>query len=256
MTNPYCPSGPSNYSNPGRGSGQSRPVGASMPGGGPVSGDDRGRVARTQNEAPRPRSSRLIVGSIIGVLVVALLGIGSFAFLRHGASGLNPPTPNPTASTTATTGAPKPRATGNGEQYSADFLDGKFHIESTSIVQGPADRDGSDTILVTYTITNNTSKTQVVGMCLPRLEQKGSKFPKAWFKSGEEPEGYDYNSPDEIKPGETLTVMAAYKYLYVGEPVTFRTWAHITEEDTSDDPWGVGQEDGKENDTLWVWQPY
>ena len=256
MTNPYGPYGPSNQENLGRGSGQSWPGGGPMPGGGQVSGGERGRVARTQNEAPRPRSSRLIVGSIIGVLVVALLGIGSFAFLRHGASGLNPPTPNPTASTTATTGAPKPRATGNGEQYSADFLGGKFHVESTSIVQGPADRDGSDTILVTYTLTNNTSKTQVVGMCLPRLEQKGSKFPKAWFKRGEEPEGYDDNSPDEIQPGETLTVMGAYKYLYVGEPVTFRTWAHITEEDTSDDPWGVGQEDGKENDTLWVWQPY
>ena len=166
------------------------------------------------------------------------------------------PTANPTAFNPTATGAPTPRATGNGEQYSADFLGGKFHVESTSIVQGPADRDGSDTILVTYTLTNNTSKTQVVGMCLPRLEQKGSKFPKAWFKRGEEPEGYDDNSPDEIQPGETLTVMAAYKYLYVGEPVTFRTWAHITEEDTSDDPWGVGQEDGKENDTLWVWQPY
>lgn len=256
MTNPYGPSGPSNQENLGRGSGQSRLGGGLMPGGGQVSGGERGRVARTQNEAPRPRSSRLIVGSIIGVLVVALLGIGSFAFLRHGASGLNPPTPNPTASTTATTGAPKPRATGNGEQYSADFLGGKFHIESTSIVQGPKDEDGVDTILVTYRIVNNTSKTQVVGMCVPHLEQKGSRFPRATFKTGEEPEGYDYNSPDEIKPGETLTVMGAYKYLYVGEPVTFRTWAHITEEDASDDPWGVGQEDGKENDTLWVWQPY
>lgn len=256
MTNPYGPSGPSNQENLGRGSGQSWPGGGSMPGEGQVSGGERGCVARTQNEAPRPRSSRLIVGSIIGVLVVALLGIGSFAFMRHRASGLNPRTPNPTASTTATTSAPKPRATGNGEQYSADFLDGKFHIESTSIVQGPADRDGSDTILVTYRIVNNTSKTQDVGMCVPRLEQKGSEFPRATFKSGEEPEGYDYNSPDEIKPGETLTVMAAYKYLYVGESVTFRTWAHITEEDTSDDPWGAGQEDGKENDTLWVWQPF
>ena len=123
-------------------------------------------------------------------------------------------------------------------------------------MQGPKDKDGADTILVTYRIVNNTSKTQVVGMCVPRLEQKGSEFPIATFKRGEEPEGYDYNSPDEIKPGETLTVMGAYKYLYVGEPVTFRTWAHITEEDTSDDPWGVGQEDGEENDTLWVWQPY
>ena len=50
--------------------------------------------------------------------------------------------------------------------------------------------------------------------------------------------------------------MGAYKYLYVGEPVTFRTWAHITEEDTTNDPWGVSKEDGPEDDTLWVWQPY
>ena len=70
MTNPYGPSGPPNHSNPGCGSGQSRPVGTSMPGGGPVSGGERGRVERPRNESPRPRSSRLIVGSIIGVLVV------------------------------------------------------------------------------------------------------------------------------------------------------------------------------------------
>ena len=88
MTNPYGPSGPSNHSNPGRGSAQSRPVGASMPGGGPVSGGECGRVARTQNEAARPRSSRLIVGSIIGVLVVALLGIGSFVVFHEGGIGL------------------------------------------------------------------------------------------------------------------------------------------------------------------------
>ena len=104
MTNPYGPSGPSNHSNPGRGSGQSRPVGASMQGGGPVSGGVRGRVARTQNEAARPRSSRRIVGSIIGVLVVALLGIGSFVVFHEGGIGMGGSnSPTPTA-----------RATGNG----------------------------------------------------------------------------------------------------------------------------------------------
>lgn len=244
MTNPYGPSGPSHPQTPPSGSPQ------------PAPGGVPGRFDSTQAGTQKSGLSVITVVSIIGAMLLTLIGVGAFAFLRHGASGLNPPTPNPTESTTATTGAPKPRATGNGEQYSADFLDGKFHIESTSIVQGPADRDGSDTILVTYRIVNNTSKTQVVGMCIPRLEQKGSKFPKASFKSGEEPEGYDYNSPDEIKPGETLTVMGAYKYLYVGEPVTFRTWAHITEENTSDDPWGAGQEDGEDNDILWVWQPF
>ena len=209
----------------------------------------------------RGSSAGVIVGCLVGLVVAALVVGVAFVALRSGGSepGSNPtasPTANPTASNPATTGAPTPRATGNGEQYSADFLGGKFHIESTSIVQGPKDKDGADTILVTYRIVNNTSKTQVIGMCVPRLEQKGSKFPRATFKTGEEPEGYDYNSPDEIKPGETLTVMGAYKYLYVGEPVTFRTWAHITEEDTTNDPWGVGKEDGPENDTLWVWQPY
>ena len=230
------------------------------------SGDPRGVGASGGQWVPVPSSggrrssAGVIVGCVVGLVVAALVVGVAFVVVRS--RGVEPgsttanPTANPTAFNPTTTGAPTPRATGNGEQYSADFLGGKFHVESTSIVQGPADRDGSDTILVTYTLTNNTSKTQVVGMCLPRLEQKGSKFPKAWFKRGEEPEGYDDNSPDEIQPGETLTVMGAYKYLYVGEPVTFRTWAHITEEDTSDDPWGAGQEDGKENDTLWVWQPY
>jgi len=239
------------YGRPGGQSGSGDPRGVGAPG---------GQWVPVPGSGGRKSSAGVVVGCVVGLVVAALVVGVAFVVVRS--RGVEPgsttanPTANPTAFNPTATGAPTPRATGNGEQYSADFLGGKFHVESTSIVQGPADRDGSDTILVTYTLTNNTSKTQVVGMCLPRLEQKGSQFPKAWFKRGEEPEGYDDNSPDEIQPGETLTVMGAYKYLYVGEPVTFRTWAHITEEDTSDDPWGVGQEDGKENDTLWVWQPY
>ena len=194
----------------------------------------------------------MIVGCVVGLVVAALVVGVAFVALRSGGSE---PGLNPTASPTATA-RPTEQQTIASDHYWADVLGGKFHIESTSIVQGPKDKDGADTILVTYRIVNNTSKTQVIGMCVPRLEQKGSKFPKAMFKKGEEPEGYDYNGPDEIKPGETLTVMGAYKYLYVGEPVTFRTWAHITEEDTTNDPWGVSKEDGPENDTLWVWQPY
>ena len=248
MSYPYGRPGGSGSGGPGSGD----PRGVGVPGGQwvPVAGSGG------PGSGGRGSSAGVIVGCLVGLVVAALVGGVAFVALRSGGSepGSNP-TANPTASNPTTTGAPKPRATGNGEQYSADFLGGKFHIESTSIVQGPKDKDGADTILVTYRIVNNTSKTQVIGMCVPRLEQKGSKFPKAMFKKGEEPEGYDYNGPDEIKPGETLTVMGAYKYLYVGEPVTFRTWAHITEEDTTNDPWGVGKEDGPENDTLWVWQP-
>ena len=233
------------YGRPGDASGGQGGVGP----GDPMFGSGQGgRPVSAPGSGGRKSSAGVIVACLVGLVVLALVGGVAFVALRSGRSepgGMNPTaTPVPTSQQTITS-----------DHYSADVMGGRFHIESTSIVQGPKDKDGADTILVTYRIVNNTSKTQVVGMCVPRLEQKGSKFPRATFKSGEEPEGYDYNSPDEIKPGETLTVMGAYKYLYVGEPVTFRTWAHITEEDTSDDPWGVGQEDGEENDTLWVWQP-
>ena len=242
MTNPYGPSGPSNHSNPGRGSGQSRPVGASMPGEGPVSGGERGRVARTQNEAPRPRSSRLIVGSIIGVLVVALLGIGSFVVFHEGGIGLGGSnSPTPTA-----------RATGNGEQYSTQYLDGAFTVNTTRIEQGPVDKEGADTLLVTYTLVNNTAKTQRVGLTLPKLIQKGTELPKAEFEPGQEPEGLTKWNYD-IASGEAMTVTYAYRYAYPGETVTFRRWNTIDEDPKAPQD---QQSDETADDEEWVWHPY
>ena len=242
MTNPYGPSGPSNHSNPGRGSGQSRPVGASMPGGGPVSGGERGRVARTQNEAPRPRSSRLIVGSIIGVLVVALLGIGSFVVFHEGGIGLGGSnSPTPTA-----------RATGNGEQYSTQYLDGAFTVNTTRIEQGPVDKEGADTLLVTYTLVNNTVITQSVGLTLPKLIQKGTELPKAEFEPGQEPEGLTKWNYD-IASGEAMTFTYAYRYAYPGETVTFRRWYTMNEDPNAPQD---QQSDETADDEEWVWHPY
>ena len=235
MTNPYGPSGPSNHSNPGRGSAQSRPVGASMPGGGPVSGGERGRVERPQNAAPRPRSPRLIVGSIIGVLVVALLGIGSFVVFHEGGIGLGGSnSPTPTA-----------RATGNGEQYSTQYLDGAFTVNTTRIEQGPVDKEGADTLLVTYTLVNNTAKTQRVRLALPKLIQKGTELPEAEFEPGQEP--------------EAMTVMFAYRYAYPGETVTFRRW-YTMNEDPNAPMWSFAPQDQQSDETAddeeWVWHPY
>ena len=242
MTNPYGPSGPSNHSNPGRGSGQSRPVGASMQGGGPVSGGERGRVARTQNEAARPRSSRRIVGSIIGVLVVALLGIGSFVVFHEGGIGLGGSnSPTPTA-----------RATGNGEQYSTQYLDGAFTVKTTRIEQGPIDKEGADTLLVTYTLVNNTAITQRVGLTLPKLIQKGTELPKAKFEPGQEPEGLTKWNYD-IASGEAMTVTYAYRYAYPGETVTFRRWNTIDEDPNAPQD---QQSDETADDEEWVWHPY
>ena len=235
MTNPYGPSGPSNQENLGRGSGQSRP------GGGQVSGGERGRVARTQNEAPRPRSSRLIVGSIIGVLVVALLGIGSFVVFHEGGIGLGGSnSPTPTA-----------RATGNGEQYSTQYLDGAFTVNTTRIEQGPIDKEGADTLLVTYTLVNNTAKTQRVRLALPKLIQKGTELPEAEFEPGQEPEGL--NMKFEIASGEAMTFTFAYRYAYPGETVTFQRRDTMEEDPNAPQD---QQSDETADDEEWVWHPY
>lgn len=246
MTNPYGPSGPSNHSNPGRGSGQSRPVDASMQGGGPVSGGER--LEQSQTTARRPRSSRLIVGSIIGVLVVALLGIGSFVVFHEGGIGLGGSnSPTPTA-----------RATGNGEQYSTQYLDGAFTVNTTRIEQGPVDKEGADTLLVTYTLVNNTAITQRVGLTLPKLIQKGTELPKAEFEPGQEPEGLTKWNYD-IASGETMTVTYAYRYAYPGETVTFRRWNTI-DEDPNAPLWSFDPQDQQSDETAddedWVWHPY
>ena len=248
MTNPYGPSGPSNQENLGRGSDQSRPGGGPMPGGGQVSGGERGRVARTQNEAPRPRSSRLIVGSIIGVLVVALLGIGSFVVFHEGGIGLGGSnSPTPTA-----------RATGNGEQYSTQYLDGKFTVNTTRIEQGPVDKEGADTLLVTYTLVNNTAITQSVGLTLPKLIQKGTELPKAEFEPGQEPEGLTKWNYD-IASGEAMTVTYAYRYAYPGETVTFQRW-YTMNEDPNAPLWSFAPQDQQSDETAddedWIWHPY
>ncbi len=242
MTNPYGPSGPSNHSNPGRGSGQSRPVDASMQGGGPVSGGER--LEQSQTTARRPRSSRLIVG----VLVVALLGIGSFVVFHEGGIGLGGSnSPTPTA-----------RATGNGEQYSTQYLDGAFTVNTTRIEQGPVDKEGADTLLVTYTLVNNTAITQSVRLTLPKLIQKGTELPNAEFEPGQEPEGLTKWNYD-IASGETMTVTYAYRYAYPGETVTFRRWNTI-DEDPNAPLWSFDPQDQQSDETAddedWVWHPY
>lgn len=246
MTNPYGPSGPSNHLNPGRGSGQSRPVGASMQGGGQVSGGER--LEQSQTTARRPRSSRLIVGSIIGVLVVVLLGIGSFVVFHEGGIGLGGSnSPTPTA-----------RATGNGEQYSTQYLDGAFTVNTTRIEQGPVDKEGADTLLVTYTLVNNTAITQSVRLTLPKLIQKGTELPNAEFEPGQEPEGLTKWNYD-IASGEAMTVTYAYRYAYPGETVTFRRWNTI-DEDPNAPLWSFDPQDQQSDETAddedWVWHPY
>ena len=217
-----------------------------MQGGGQVSGGER--LEQSQTTARRPRSSRLIVGSIIGVLVVVLLGIGSFVVFHEGGIGLGGSnSPTPTA-----------RATGNGEQYSTQYLDGAFTVNTTRIEQGPVDKEGADTLLVTYTLVNNTAITQSVRLTLPKLIQKGTELPNAEFEPGQEPEGLTKWNYD-IASGEAMTVTYAYRYAYPGETVTFRRWNTI-DEDPNAPLWSFDPQDQQSDETAddedWVWHPY
>ena len=91
-----------------------------------------------------------MVGCVVG-LVVAALVVG-VAFLVVRLRGVEPGGSN----TTATAG-PTEEQTITSDHYWADVLGGEFHIESTSVVQGPTDQDGAATLLVTLTMTNNTT---------------------------------------------------------------------------------------------------
>ena len=112
------------YGRPGGQSGSGDPRGVGAPGGQwvPVPGSGG------SGSGGRRSSVGVIVGCVVGLVVAALVVGVAFVALRSGGVEPGSTTANPTASNPTTTGAPKPRATGNGEQYSADFLGGKGRV--------------------------------------------------------------------------------------------------------------------------------
>ena len=161
----------------------------------------------------------MIVGCLVGLVVAALVGGVAFVALRSGGSesGLNP-----TASPTATA-RPTEQQTIASDHYWADVLGGKFHIESTSVVQGPTDQDGAATLLVTLTMTNNTNESEYIMNHVPFLEQNGVDLDFAKLDPDQYPDVVVEMSDDLIEPGDTKTLVVGFKYIYVGEPVVFQT---------------------------------
>ena len=202
------------YGRPG-GSGSGDPRGVGVPGGQwvPVAGSGG------SGSGGRGSSAGVIVGCLVG-LVVAVLVVGvAFVALRSGGSE---PGSNPTANPTATA-RPTEEQTIASDHYWADVLGGEFHIESTSVVQGPTDQDGAATLLVTLTMTNNTNKPEYAFDHIPTLTQNGVILDLANFSADQNMKVLTGDDVTTVEPGETVTVVAAYKYVYVGEPVTFVT---------------------------------
>ena len=199
------------YGRPGgSGSGGQRGVGASggqwvaVPGsGGPGSGGRRSSVG-------------VVVGCVVGLVVAALVVGVAFVVVRS--RGVEPGGSNTTA-----TARPTEQQTITSDHYWADVLGGEFHIESTSVVQGPTDQDGAATLLVTLTMTNNTNKPEYAVHHVPNVVQKGVILGVATFDPDQNMRVLVYQDETVVEPGETVTVVAAYKYVYVGEPVTFVT---------------------------------
>ena len=197
------------------------------PGGQSGSGDPRGVGAPGGQWVPVPgsggrrSSAGVIVGCVVGLVVAALVGGVAFVALRSGGS-------EPGSNTTATA-RPTEQQTITSDHYWADVLGGEFHIESTSVVQGPTDQDGAATLLVTLTMTNNTNKPEYALDHIPTLTQHGVIYDLANFSADQNMKVLTGDDVTTVEPGETITVVAAYKYVYVGEPVVFVTQLSLHE---------------------------
>ena len=200
------------------GSGGQRGVGA--PGGRPVSAPGSGG---------RKSSAGVIVACLVGLVVAALVVGVAFVVVRSRGVEPGSTTANPTAFNPTATAVPTEQQTITSDHYWADVLGGEFHIESTSVVQGPTDQDGAATLLVTLTMTNNTNKPEYALDHIPTLTQKGVIFDLANFSADQNMKVLTDDDVTMVEPGETITVVAAYKYVYVGEPVVFVTQLSLHE---------------------------
>ena len=201
---------------------QAVPVGTSMPGAGP---HNEGQPASSQSPAGSgvPQQATGASSGIQSVILVALViplcillvAIGGIAFIRpHSASPSSYPTPIKTVT---------------ADQYSADVMNGKFHIESTSVTRGPVDQDGADTVLVTLTMTNNTDDAEFIMDHVPYLKQHGIELNFAKLDHDQYPDVVVEMNDDKIEPGDTRTLIVGFKYIYVGEPVVFVTQLSLHE---------------------------
>ena len=185
------------------------------------SGDPRGMGASGGQWVPVPGSGGrrssvgVVVGCVVGLVVAALVVGVAFVVVRS--RGVEP------GSNTTATAVPTEQQTITSDHYWADVLGGEFHIESTSVVQGPTDQDGAATLLVTLTMTNDTNTSEFIMNYVPFLEQHGVDLDFAKLDHDQYPDVVVEMNDDKIEPGETRTLVVGFKYIYVGESVVFQT---------------------------------
>ena len=201
------------YGRPG-GSGSGDPRGVGVPG---------GQWVPVPGSGGRRSSVGVVVGCVVGLVVAALVVGVAFVVVRSRGVEPGSTTANPTAFNPTATAVPTEQQTITSDHYSADVLGGEFHIESTSVVQGPTDQDGAATLLVTLTMTNDTNTSEFIMNYVPFLEQHGVDLDFAKLDHDQYPDVVVEMNDDKIEPGETRTLVVGFKYIYVGESVVFQT---------------------------------
>ena len=168
--------------------------------GGPGSGDPRGVGAPGGQWVPVPgsggrrSSAGVVVGCVVGLVVAALVVGVAFVVVRS--RGVEP------GSNTTATARPTSRPTITSDHYWADVLGGEFHIESTSVVQGPNDQDGAATLLVTLAMTNNTNEPEYAVHHVPNVVQHGVILGVATFDPDQNMRVLVYQDDTVVEPGK------------------------------------------------------
>ena len=78
-------------------------------------------------------------------------------------------------------------------------------------------------------MTNNTNKPEYALDHIPTLTQNGVILDLANFSADQNMKVLTGDDVTTVEPGETITVLAAYKYIYVGEPAVFVTHLSLDE---------------------------
>ena len=193
------------------------------PGGQRGVGASGGQWVPVPSSGGRRSSVGVVVGCVVGLVVAALVVGVAFVVVRSRNVEPGSTTANPTAFNPTATAVPTEQQTITSDHYSADVLGGEFHIESTSVVQGPTDQDGAATLLVTLTMTNDTNTSEFIMNYVPFLEQHGVDLDFAKLDHDQYPDVVVEMNDDKIEPGETRTLVVGFKYIYVGESVVFQT---------------------------------
>ena len=171
----------------------------------PAVGDPVLPVARTagapQNASPTTRAVGVIAGIAIAVV---LIGLVAFAIYRVAVVASPPDDPAPGHST-----APASQDDGPME---ADLPVANARITIDEVREGPANVNGSGSVVFTFTATNNSDAPLAKQDLLPTVRQNGSDRSLTSYPEGGEPEGFEPDSLfGEIPPGQTRTWTAAYE---------------------------------------------